>query len=64
MAASDWTTEMDNIVTSAALIIGGIWAGYKWGYTEWRRKRHERQHLDLDGTLTRHLCRCQLTRRT
>jgi hypothetical protein len=52
MAASDWTAEMDDIVTSAALIIGGIWAGYKWGYTEWQRKRRERQHYDLDGTLT------------
>jgi hypothetical protein len=50
MTASDWTAEMDNIVTSAALIIGGIWAGYRWGYTEWQRKRREQP--DLDGTLT------------
>jgi hypothetical protein len=50
MAASDWTAEMYNIVTSAALIIGGVWAGYKWGYTEWQRKR--REDPDLDGTLT------------
>jgi hypothetical protein len=50
MPASGWAAEMDDIVTSVALIIGGIWAGYRWGYTEWQRKR--REQLDLDGTLT------------
>ncbi len=50
MAASDLSAELNHYVTSAALIIGGLWAGYKWGYTEWQRNRREQP--DLDGTLT------------
>ncbi len=50
MAASDWTAALDNIVTSAAIIVGGVWAGWKWGYGEKIRKG--REHPDLDGTLT------------
>ena len=50
MAASDWTAALDHIVTSVAIIAGGVWAGWKWGYSE--KVRKGREHPDLDGTLT------------
>jgi hypothetical protein len=49
VAAPDWTA-IESAVTSAAIIIGGLWAGWKWGYGEALRKRRELP--DLDGILT------------
>jgi hypothetical protein len=47
--APDWTV-IESAVTSAAIVVGGLWAGWKWGYGETLRKRRELP--DLDGTLT------------
>jgi hypothetical protein len=50
MAVPDWSASVENVVASAAIIVGGGWAAWKWGYGETLRKRREFQ--DLDGTLT------------
>ena len=49
MTAPDWAA-VENAVASIAIIAGGLWAGWKWGYGEALRKR--REYSDLDGTLT------------
>jgi hypothetical protein len=50
MAEPQWTTVMKDIVTSAAVILGGGWAAWKWGYGETLRRRREMP--SPDGTLT------------
>jgi hypothetical protein len=50
MAAPDWPASVENIVASVAIVAGGGWAAWKWGYGETLRKR--REFPDLDGTLT------------
>ena len=50
MAAPDWPASVENIVASVAIVAGGGWAVWKWGYGETLRKR--REFPDLDGTLT------------
>jgi hypothetical protein len=49
VSAPDWAA-IENAVASIAIILGGLWAGWKWGYGETLRKR--REYPDLDGTLT------------
>jgi hypothetical protein len=41
MSAPYWSTIVKDLVTAAGLILGGIWAGWKWGYGETLRKRRE-----------------------
>jgi hypothetical protein len=50
MSAPAWTATLQSILTSAAIVVGGGWAIWKWGYSEGLRKRRELP--DLDGTLT------------
>lgn len=50
MAAPDWPASVENIVASVAIVAGGGWAAWKWGYGETLRRR--REFPDLDGTLT------------
>ena len=49
MDAPDWTA-IESVVTSVAIVVGGLWAGWKWGYGETLRRRREIE--DLGGTLT------------
>lgn len=49
MTAPDWAA-VENAFASIAIIVGGLWAGWRWGYGEALRKR--REYPDLDGTLT------------
>jgi hypothetical protein len=49
VTAPDWAA-VENAVASIAIIVGGLWAGWKWGYGEALRKR--REYPDLDGALT------------
>lgn len=41
---------VENVVTSIAVVVGGGWAFWKWGYGEKLRKR--REMCSPDGTLT------------
>jgi hypothetical protein len=50
VSAPDWSETVENIIASAAIVVGGGWAAWKWGYGETLRKRREYQ--DLDGTLS------------
>ena len=50
MAELHISTIIKDYATAAALILGGIWALWKWGYGE--RLRHNREMASLDGTLT------------
>jgi hypothetical protein len=50
MAEPQWATVMKDVVTSAALVLGGGWAAWKWGYGETLRRRREMP--SPDGTLT------------
>jgi hypothetical protein len=45
----DWPA-IEGAITSAAIVVGGLWAGWKWGYGEALRRRRELP--DLDGTLS------------
>ena len=48
--APDWPATLQSILTSTAIVVGGGWAIWKWGYSEGLRKR--REVPDLDGTLS------------
>jgi hypothetical protein len=50
MAEPQWAAVMKDVVTSAALVLGGGWAAWKWGYGETLRRRREMP--SPDGTLT------------
>jgi hypothetical protein len=50
MAEPQWAAIMKDVTTTAALILGGGWAAWKWGYGETLRKRREMP--SPDGTLT------------
>jgi len=45
-----WTTQFQSIVTGLAIIFGGLWAWYKWGFQEWLRAK--REIPALDGSLS------------
>jgi hypothetical protein len=45
----DWPA-IEGAVTATAVVVGGLWAGWKWGYGERLRKRQELP--DLDGSIT------------
>ncbi len=50
MAEPQWSAIVKDIVTSAAVMLGGVWAAWKWGYGETLRRRREMP--SPDGTLT------------
>ncbi len=49
LSGPDWPA-IEGGVTSIAIVVGGLWAGWKWGYGEALRRRRELP--DLDGTLS------------
>jgi hypothetical protein len=50
MADPHWSAIVRDVVTSAAVLLGGAWAAWKWGYGETLRRRREMP--SPDGTLT------------
>src|SRR5262249_14847715 len=50
MGEPQWLAVVKDLVTIAAVILGGFWAAWKWGYGETLRKRREMP--SPDGTLT------------
>jgi len=45
-----WWANAKDIVTTIAILVGGVWAVWKWGYGEKLRKR--REMCSPDGALT------------
>jgi hypothetical protein len=38
---ADWLAIAKDVITSMAVLLGGAWAAWKWGYGETLRKRRE-----------------------
>ena len=45
-----WVTTIKDVTTNIALLTGGGWAIWKWGYSE--RLRERREMCSPDGTLS------------
>jgi hypothetical protein len=50
MNALEWSELIKNIVSILAVIAGGMWAFWKWGYSDWAGAQKNRP--SLDGHLT------------
>ena len=46
MDALQWSDLVKNYITAIGIGLGGAWAFWKWGYTEWQESRKNRASLD------------------
>lgn len=49
MSVTPFSEVFKNYVTAIAIIIGGLWAFYKWSFSEWLR--HKKEMPAIDGFL-------------